>query len=211
MPIDITEYNFDTTVPSQEGWIVQDSDGTYVETTDVYIDTEKTYYLHEVTNTIDAFVDLNYDKIQNLIEEFGEIKSDENVIWTAATPSGTTYSFNGEEWLTESTTLPADIYYNKAGFDYEVASKETHMVDEISVTPTGLSQIYDEANDIWVNREFSDPTSIYTNKTIEHPDTHEISIHLPSIGNTISNVWDLVYGEGDKDNGYKRKTNIKWD
>ena len=84
------------------------------------------------------------------------------------------------------------------------------MIDEISITPTGFSQIYDEANDIWVNREFADPRSNYTNKTIECPDTHEISIHLPSVGNTISEVWDLVYGKGDKNNNNQRKTNIAW-
>lgn len=163
------------------------------------------------SETIEDAIEANYNLIEDIFEDEDAVKSDEEIRWSAKTSNGEVYNFDGSEWVTDSVTFPADIYYNKAGFDYTTTSKDENINDEILVTPTGLTQIYDEANDIWVNREFSNPNSDYINATIEAPDVQELSIHLPSIGNTISDVWDIVYGKGEEENNYQRKTNITWD
>lgn len=125
--------------------------------------------------------------------------------------------------------LPAAIYYNKDGFNPASVSKSwdhtyanqpavntaprrtkddpavnltegnNFISDEISIKPTGLSgQKYQNHN-----------------KTEQSfVDTQEISIMLPSIGDAISDVWDLVYGgrstnEQIKDT-QKRNMDIEW-
>lgn len=125
--------------------------------------------------------------------------------------------------------LPAAIYYNKAGLapdkvvkswdktyanqpavntaprrskdDPEVnfGENKNFISDEISIKPTGLS-----------GQKYSNH-----NKTEQSfVDTQEISIMLPSIGDAISDVWDLVYG-GRSTNAqikdtHKRNMDIEW-
>ena len=73
--------------------------------------------------------------------------------------------------------------------------------------------MYDAGEDIWSNKKYTNSNSDFTAEKIEAPDVQELSIHLPSIGNAVSDMWDIVYGEGENDeNGKKiRKTNIDWD
>ena len=76
-----------------------------------------------------------------------------------------------------------NIYFNEAGFDVNKKSEELEIQDEIKVEYSGVSG------------------DVYSNGA-EAIDTHELSILLPSIGNTISKVWDLIYkpdGEGNRD------------
>jgi hypothetical protein len=68
------------------------------------------------------------------------------------------------------------IYYNKAGFNKE-KTNYVDKLDEINVTPTGVS-----------GKKYGDKTA---------PDIQEISIILPSLGNTINDIWNIVYGEGN--------------
>lgn len=105
------------------------------------------------------------------------------------------------------------IYYNKAGFDKKISThssllpRVTPIVDEISLTPTGFSgHLY--------------PTHTTDNLNIAQPDVNELTVMLPSIGDTVADMWDIIYGtakmngthEGDGGTGtYERNTVIRWE
>ena len=81
------------------------------------------------------------------------------------------------------------IYYNRAGFLKDVKTHyDGEYRDTIQVTPTGISgntyNIHDPNNS-------SDTNNI-------QPDIQEFKILLPSLGNAISDIWDIVYGCGQK-------------
>lgn len=125
---------------------------------------------------------------------------------------------------TQPDRIPAAIYFNKDGMnsdriykssDFTYAGQEEksrpftdkivmdpdvgYVTDEITLEPTGLSgQVYENHQGV-VNSQ---------------PDTQELAIMLPTIGDSISEVWDLVYG-GRKTNEYIKKTDkrnkdIEW-
>lgn len=147
-----------------------------------------------------------------IVDEYSALESDENIIWKAKKDDSSYSTFNGHEWVDSKESFPGAIYYNKAGFDPNVSSKsETN--DYINITPSGFSQVYDAGEDIWSNKKYTNPNSDFTAEKIEAPDVQELSIHLPSIGNAVSDMWDIVYGEGEDDGTGKkiRKTNVDWD
>lgn len=86
------------------------------------------------------------------------------------------------------------IYFNKAGFDKKFPHLSESSDDIINMMPTGYS----------TNKYYSHKIEDENGNTIreeglvaqQYPDTYELSIVLPSIGNTISKIWDIVYGEG---------------
>lgn len=98
--------------------------------------------------------------------------------------------------------LPAAIYYNKAGFDPEIITKSA-LEDHILVEGTGVSGQQYSSHDA-VGRETA------------YPDIQELSMMLPSIGNSISTMWDLIYGdeslstEETDDGKKKRNLDIDW-
>lgn len=95
--------------------------------------------------------------------------------------------------ITSEGNYDGAIYYNKAGFDPAVRSYNTTMEDEISIRPTGTSgQKYTVHKPGDLN-----PTEGYK------IDTQEMVVMLPSLGNTISDLWDLAYGDWD----YQRDEN----
>ena len=95
----------------------------------------------------------------------------------------------------KSYTYESAIYYNKKGFDPEKRSDvNTHSANStdnlIQVTPTGQSgQKYNTHNNIPYDVEAK-------------PDIQELSVNLPGLGNTISKLWDLAYGDWEA-NGSK--------
>lgn len=120
-------------------------------------------------------------------------KSIENYNYAASMNNG--YVANGRWTKGEGTKIPAAIYYNKDGFDPTCVSENLDYEDKIAVEPTGKSGYLYKNHD----------------GTLEaHPDTMEMSIILPSIGNTMSNIWDLVYGSAKVNNSYNRNLNVKW-
>ena len=56
---------------------------------------------------------------------------------------------------------------------------------------------------------------LWAHKYKTEKDIQELTIHLPSIGNSISKMWDMIYGDGegeaDENGGLKRNDNIAWD
>lgn len=87
------------------------------------------------------------------------------------------------------------IYFNKAGFNRFVEQEPDYKTDEITVLPTGKS-----LNDYYVTNN----GDTYG----KSEDTYELSMMLPSIGASISDFWNIVYGPGT----YKDSNgNYLWD
>lgn len=78
------------------------------------------------------------------------------------------------------------IYFNKPGFVSRVRHKDLELPTEVSILPTGHSGKYyaNHDNDIIPGEDLK-----------PQPDIQEITMHLPAIGNAISDLWDLMYGE----------------
>lgn len=111
-----------------------------------------------------------------------------------------TYSYNPETGKVEQYVeqVPLEIYYNKKGFSKEIRTyiDPEELEDHIKVSPTGQSQDFDKK---YANSAIKDPAAA---------DIYQLSINLPTIGNTISNIYDLIYGEGDKQG--KRPLDVEW-
>lgn len=124
--------------------------------------------------------------------------------------SDTSFSHSGSRWNPETNTndwfnedYDGAIYYNKEGFNPLVRHELSSLKDEIKLLPTGKSgNKYNVSHD----------SGIMTKQ--EKEDIQELTIHLPSIGNSISKMWDMIYGEGeaegDESKGFKRNDNIAW-
>lgn len=116
------------------------------------------------------------------------------------------------EELNADTDVPAAIYFNKAGFnpakisysaDKEYAGwhvgedNQFHVSDEIAITPTGQSGHYYNTHKTGI-REIA-------------PDTQELSIMLPSIGDSMAEIWDLIYGGRNLDpEATTRNMDVSW-
>ena len=89
----------------------------------------------------------------------------------------------GTESIT-TVSYPSAIYYNRAGFDKNVRTYDETLAgqDVIQVEPTGLSG----------NKYNTHTKSDVTKEAI---DIQELRIILPSLGNTISDLWDLAFGQ----------------
>lgn len=89
----------------------------------------------------------------------------------------------GTESIT-TVSYPSAIYYNKAGFDKNIRTYDETLAgqDVIQVEPTGYSG----------NKYNTHTKSDITKEAI---DIQELRIILPSLGNTISDIWDIVFGE----------------
>ena len=125
--------------------------------------------------------------------------------------SDTYFSHSGQRWNPEtnkndwfSESYDGAIYFNEKGFDPLVHYNPNGLKNEITLLPTGKSG----------NRyNISHNGGIVTKE--ERPDIQELTIHLPGIGDSISKMWDMIYGDGegevDENGGLKRNDNIAWD
>lgn len=90
-------------------------------------------------------------------------------------------------------TIPGEIYFYKDGFNKLVHSEPVeNIVNELLLTPSGESGLQypsDEGNS-------------------SQKDILELAVHLPAIGEMVSNTYDELYGY-DEETG-KRYTDIKW-
>lgn len=115
----------------------------------------------------------------------------------------------------DQAKVPAAIYFNKAGFDpkkvvysfdkeyanWNVAENTDSkylVTDEIAITPSGYS---------------GHAYSVHGEKNVKAiaPDIQELSIMLPSIGDSIAEVWDLIYGGRNIDpDATTRNLDVSW-
>lgn len=132
-------------------------------------------------------------------------KSDEKTYWTREyynkdTNIASQQYWDGSKWVTPddsdkdisevATKFAADIYYNYDAFNAQVGKsiikkKDNDTKDKISILPTGKS------GETYYDHE----TKSYVTK----PDTQEIRINLPSIGNMMSEAWDIIHGPNRDD------------
>ena len=113
----------------------------------------------------------------------------------------------------KNSQLPAAIYYNKAGFNPAVHfSSSTN--DKVQMTPTGYSaqptkyeyysyETSEGANggvraSEWKITEYNDHERGTTSPQV---DTQEWQMMLPSLGNAVSSMWDIIYGVGVDESG----------
>lgn len=115
--------------------------------------------------------------------------SDAKVTWINSVYNPITHQIDPREEQKDG-----NIYFNKAGLSKEIRSYH-EMDDKVSVTPTGISGYKYQGHNI---------------EPQEAVDIQEISILLPSIGNAISDAWDVVYGIPKTANN-KRNLDIEWD
>ena len=99
------------------------------------------------------------------------------------------YNYDSNTGTTNTSTLEYDaaIYYNKSGFDKSIRNRDISVEDRIQVLPTGISGASYNTHSL---------TEETNNNT--QADIQEFQILLPSLGNTISDVWDIIYGYGKK-------------
>ena len=107
-----------------------------------------------------------------------------------------------DKLLIEEQPYRGAIYFNKAGFNPKIKNKDKKIKDEVTILPTGNT-----GQDYIVHNENGDFI-----KEIKE-DTQEITLNLPSIGNIMSDIWDIVYGPlNPKDpNNRLRDMDLSWD
>lgn len=106
-------------------------------------------------------------------------KSDAEVKWTSVT-------YDPETGIEETSTDTIDgaIYFNKDGFDWQSRSYVEGLSKDdnyIKIVPTGVSGNQYNKHD-------------GTADTVEKPDIQELTINLPTIGNMMSDAWDIIHG-----------------
>lgn len=106
--------------------------------------------------------------------------------------------------LENNTGVDGAIYYNKAGFMKERSNhskdldRTSPIYDEISLTPSGFSgHLY--------------PTHTVDGENKVQPDINELTVMLPSIGDTVADMWDLMYGNAEINGSPERNLIIRWE
>lgn len=172
-----------------------------------------------VKPTDNAGSTINGNNITMSVETEEKLPTDEMTYWTRSAYNTATGELNNYyympsinqetlatsgQWrknegvVPKSAGIPAAIYYNKAGFDPAIITySDEGIEDKIAIEPTGLSGYkYNVHNQ--------------TGAVEAQVDTQELSILLPSIGNSIAKMWDLVYGDEEVNASNKRNTYVDW-
>lgn len=121
-----------------------------------------------------------------------EYPSDQNVKYTKVT-----YNKDKDEIKSDTVEYKGAIYYNKDGFGSVNHIYKKDLDDQISVKPTGKSGM--KYNQHGGKIELT-----------SQPDIQEISIMLPSLGNTLCDIWDKVYGYNSTKVKNNRYRDIEW-
>ena len=118
--------------------------------------------------------------------------------------------------LTQGT--PAAFYFNKAGFNKD----EIHYASDVEEGDTDHTQ-----KNIWkynttegkyepedfINIDLNGKSGYRYNipgsvGQTAQPDVNEIAVMLPSIGDTMAEVWNMIYGDEEANHGRDRNTNF---
>lgn len=101
-----------------------------------------------------------------------------------------------------------DIYYNKDGFDSDYHYDKEKIPDSINISLGSSGTKYNTISN-------HNDTNVYEKQPCE--DTQELSIHLSSLGDSVSAIWDIIYGTGKEtvsentDKKYRRNKDVSWD
>ena len=135
---------------------------------------------------------LRVAKAKDTTKSDGKTKWTKHVFLEDGTIQEHFYNANQNSWILSNTAseeeqvnIPAAIYYNAAGFDEKVRTEDTTTNNYIKILPTGES-----------GNEYNTHNGAST-KTAK--DIQEMEISLPSIGNAICKVWDIVHGPNRDD------------
>lgn len=151
-----------------------------IESTDIY------YKLHWQTPWGFRVAEANGTNITSTTNNKVQLPSDTTATYTIN-------KYNEDTGVNESKTSDkynAAIYYNAAGFKPEKRTRSTYR-DDISIKPTGQS-----------GNKYNLHVGGSGNMDVQ-PDIMEFSFILPSLGNAISDIWDIVYDE-------ERHRDIAW-
>ena len=167
--------------------------------------------------------------------------SDQNIVWdgvfyNAATNdvSEKAYSPHYETWKTKTPgedsrvyEMPAAIYYNKKGFNPEEISYSDFIIDQLDPGTTNphYQGVIKDSN--WQSQEDKIgffPTGLSGHMYNDHNnslegspqvDTQEFVCMLPSIGNAVASMWDMIYGGRNTNNtiklSLKRNLEMGWE
>lgn len=92
------------------------------------------------------------------------------------------YDENSNYISTSIETVPADIYFNKAGFDKNTSTHSNESDNKITLEPTGQS-----------GAKYHNHNYPYRDDQVAN-DIFEFSARLPAIGNAIADVYDVLGG-----------------
>ena len=164
--------------------------------------------------------------------------SDETTKWTSDIYDKnqkifTNYTYNPllQTWQPEPefSSLDAAIYYNKDGFDPEnISYSEDLLIQHDNNGQPIVGSLSNYSASGWTNENKIDigATGLSGNEYHYHKmagtvnyepqiDTQEFSIMLPSIGDTVAQLWDLVYGGRNSSDliraTNKRNLDIAWE
>lgn len=165
-----------------------------IDKTNYPSDQTTTWVRREYNKTTDRYTYYYYAKETVTDEETGETEDRWN--WY------TQEQLNGNADLDQN--IPAAIYFNAAGFDSAVSHYSSDEPtakleangwdgkDRITMDASGISGHLYGKHDGSINKDVAE-------------DIQELSVMLPSVGDTIAKVWDIVYGDREL-NGYTKDT-----
>ena len=184
-----------------------DKNGVKIKTKDP-IYTSTSVDLKKQAETYPSDVNTYWEKYEYDTEEGNQVKYQYNIL-------DQQWEKNIDLENKEKYEIPAAIFFNKDGFsDENIYHTETTRQEEvkneewdgttdfISIKPTG-----------WSGHQYSAHDGFKELKAA--PDTQELMVMLPSVGNTISEVWDLIYGGLNTNSNIsatgKRNKVIEWE
>ena len=132
----------------------------------------------------------------------GEISERTNELLSDAKAQYSAIELNPETGEDELVTKEYDgaIYFNKAGFDKAVSAHSSEP-NEINMLPTGIS------GKLYATHNADNPLDTTYE---ERPDIQELKMHIPALGNAISDMWDIIYGGPELNGVPERNLDIEW-
>lgn len=196
--IDVAHYGpgrgYDSTVwqkvysEGQEKYVMVAELNTVVPTFDVAADapTMNPIIPHFDANSTDVYYKLHWQAPWGFRIKEDNTHSDEQTVHT-------TYLYDAENntHTKSEKTVNAAIYYNKPAFDAQVGvspaqiKKHSNATDKINLNLAASGNLYNK-------HDGSADMSVQN-------DIQELTINLPSIGNMMSDAWDIIHGPNRND------------
>lgn len=193
---------------------------------------------HHRGQTINSRGEFSESGVTNLTEDTVIYPSDESTIWKGTfyntindKVSNLYYNYHKNLWEEPEFdkdgnildySLPAAIYYNRDGFNSEKIFESSFLCDEenpycnSAIKESGWQPNEDKLGFFPTGKSgymYNDHT--YSLEGSPQVDTQEFVMMLPSLGNTMSSIWDLIFGGRNTnktiENSFMRNTDIYWE